>query len=125
MESGNSFSKIEIYDGQFRGNILVLGRTDSGKTYFIQQLALNNFFGKLIKAYWVSGIEISESRKAQIESCFDCDIEFMIVKDEDDLNDVIEHFKEINQDIDNNDNEDSNDNVNNINETFYGEKKKN
>ena len=34
-------STIDIYDGQFRGNILVLGRTDSGKTYYIQQLALN------------------------------------------------------------------------------------
>ena len=87
--------------------------------HFIQQLALNNFFGKLVKAYWVSGIDISESRKAQIESCFDCDIEFMIVKDEDDLNDVIEHFKEINQDIDNN-----NDNDDNVNDTMYGEKKK-
>ena len=43
METGNetkNISTIDIYDGQFRGNILVLGRTDSGKTYFIQQLQL-------------------------------------------------------------------------------------
>ena len=120
MESGSKFSKIEIYDGQFRGNILVVGRTDSGKTYFIQQFALNNFFGELVKAFWVSGIELSESRKAHIESCFDCDIEFMIVKDEDDLNDILEHFKEINQDSDDSNN---NNNNNNVNDTLYGEKK--
>ena len=32
-----------IYDGQFGGNILVVGKTDCGKTYFVQKLGLNNF----------------------------------------------------------------------------------
>lgn len=100
METGNKFSKIEIYDGQFRGNILVLGRTYSGKTYFIQQLAINSFFGHLTKAYYVTGIILSDTRKAQIEACFDCTVEFIAVKDEEDLNDVLEHFKEVNEDSD-------------------------
>ena len=119
METGNRFSNIEIYDGQFRGNILVLGRTDSGKTYFIQQLALNNFFGSLVKAYWVSGVVLSDTRKAQIEACFDCDIEFILVKDEDELNDALEHFKEVNEDSD----ENNDDTDYNVNDTLYGEKK--
>ena len=38
-----------IYDGKFRGNILVLGRTECGKTSFVQKLALYDFFGKLKK----------------------------------------------------------------------------
>ena len=29
-----------IYDGKFNGDILVLGRTECGKTTFIQKLAL-------------------------------------------------------------------------------------
>ena len=46
MEAGNN---IGIYDGQFRGNILVVGKTGFVKTYFIQQLALNNFFSNIAK----------------------------------------------------------------------------
>ena len=38
-----------IYDGQFRGNIIVVGKIECGKTCFLQRLALNNFFGKLVK----------------------------------------------------------------------------
>ena len=38
-----------IYDGKFKGNILVLGRTECGKTSFVQKLALYDFFGKLKK----------------------------------------------------------------------------
>ena len=41
------------YDGRFRGNILIAGQTECGKTTFMQRLALNNFFGKLKKAEWV------------------------------------------------------------------------
>ena len=41
MEFGN---KIQVYDAQFPGNILVLGKAASGKTYFIQKLAKNGFF---------------------------------------------------------------------------------
>ena len=29
-----------IFNGKFRGNILVLGRTECGKTSFVQKLAL-------------------------------------------------------------------------------------
>ena len=35
----------EIYDGKFVGNILIVGQTACGKTFFIQKLAVNNFFG--------------------------------------------------------------------------------
>ena len=42
MEVGNK----SIYEGQFRGNILVVGKTGCGKTYFLKKLGLNKFFGK-------------------------------------------------------------------------------
>ena len=35
MEVG---SKSQVYDGQFRGNILVLGKTASGKTRSIEEI---------------------------------------------------------------------------------------
>ena len=35
------------YDGQFRGNILVVGRTSCGKTTFLEKLGLNNFLGNI------------------------------------------------------------------------------
>ena len=82
-----------IYDGKFSGNILVLGRTDCGKTSFVQKLALYDFFGKLKTAKWVSGIQLNESREAQIESNFSCDISFYYPNDVNDLVDLIEEFK--------------------------------
>ena len=51
-----------IYDGKFKGNILVLGRTECGKTSFVQKLALYDFFGKLKNAKWISGIRLNTSR---------------------------------------------------------------
>ena len=38
-----------VYNGKFNGNILIVGRTECGKTYFTQKLAINTFFGKLKK----------------------------------------------------------------------------
>ena len=82
-----------IYDGKFSGNVLVLGRTDCGKTSFVQKLALYDFFGELKTAKWVSGIQLNESREAQIESNFSCNISFYYPNDANDLVDLIEEFK--------------------------------
>ena len=82
-----------IYDGKFSGNVLVLGRTDCGKTSFVQKLALYYFFGELKTAKWVSGIQLNESREAQIESNFSCDISFYYPNDVNDLVDLIDEFK--------------------------------
>ena len=82
MEVGN---KIQVYNGQFRGNILVLSKTASGKTYFIQKLAENGFFGEIVQAYCISGIHISLARKAEIQASFLCPIDFFNVGDYEDL----------------------------------------
>ena len=52
MEAGNKAN----YKGQSRGNILVVGKTGCGKTYLLQKLALNKFFGELVKTELVTGI---------------------------------------------------------------------
>ena len=66
----------DIYDGQFRGNIFIVGKTRCGKTYFMQKLAINNFFGDIVKAEWVSSIELTLTREVEIQSIFSCDAEF-------------------------------------------------
>ena len=38
-----------IYNGKFARNVLIAGQTDCGKTTFIQNLEINNFFGSFKK----------------------------------------------------------------------------
>ena len=55
-----------IYNAQFYGNILVVGRTGCGKTTFLEKLGLNKFFGDIIKTEWISGIDIDKTRKIEL-----------------------------------------------------------
>ena len=102
-----------IYDGKFNGNILLVGRTGCGKTTFLEKLAINKFFGEIVKTEWVSGIEIDESREAEIQSCFSNETEVYVATEKDDLDNLIEKFKQVKQ---------YNDNVNISNS--FGELKK-
>ena len=82
-----------IYDGQFRSNILVVGRTGCGRTTFLEKLGLNNFFGNIIKTEWISGIDIDKKREAKIQSYFSNETEVHIAKEPDELDSLIETFK--------------------------------
>ena len=105
-----------VYDGKFSGNILIVGRTECGKTTFVQKLALNNFFGDLKKVKWVSGIRLSKRREAEIESNFSCEVKFSYPIDEVELGDKLEEFK-LESESENNNNNNNNNNVN-----VFGEK---
>ena len=91
MEVGNN----KIYDGQFRGNMLVVGKTGCGKTHLLQKLAVNKFFGKLVKTECVGGIDIDKRREAE----------------PDELADLIEKFKLRTSGL-----------IDNINDSVFGEK---
>ena len=52
-----------IYDGQFSGNILVVGRTGCVKITLLEKLGLNNFFGDIIKTERISGIDIDKKER--------------------------------------------------------------
>ena len=104
----------EIYDGKFVGNILIVGRTACGKTFFTQNFAVNNFFGKLKKTEWVSYIKLTKEREAEIESCFACPVKFHHPQDQNVLKDLLHEFKKISR-------SDETDNKNNVNNIF-GEK---
>ena len=74
-------------------NILVVGKTGCGKTYFLQKLDLHNFWGEIFKTEWISSIEISKSREAEIQSCSSNKVKFHQASSADDLKKLIETFK--------------------------------
>ena len=82
-----------IYNGQFSGNILVVGRTGCGKTTFLEKLGLNNFFGNIIKTEWISAIDIDKQTEAEIQSYFSNKTEVHVAKEQDELYSLIETFK--------------------------------
>ena len=63
------------------------------KNMSLQKLGLNKFFSKLVKAEWVTGIEINEHREAEIQSCFSNKVEFHSGTETNDLVSLIEKFK--------------------------------
>ena len=83
----------DIYNGQFNGNILLVGRTGCGKTTFLEKLAINKFFGDIVKTDWVSGIEIDTSREAEIQSCFSNETKVHVATERDELDALTENFK--------------------------------
>ena len=108
-----------IYNGQFSGNILVVGRTNCGKTTFIEKLGLNNFFGDIVKTEWISGISIDKKREGEIQSYFKNETEVHIAEDEDELKSLIDTFNQRSEESDDIQNENNN-NVTN----FFGENRK-
>ena len=70
-----------IYDGQFYGNILVVGRTGCGKTTFLEKLGLNNFFGNIIKTERISGIDIEKKERPKSNLILVTKQKFMWQKD--------------------------------------------
>ena len=107
-----------LYNGQFSGKILVVGRTNCGKTTFIEKRGLNNFFGDIIKTEWISGKTIDKKREGEIQSCFKNETEVHVAEDEDELKALIETFKQRSGENDDNQND-----KNNVNYLF-GENKK-
>ena len=113
-----------IYNGQFSGNILVVGRTNCGKTPFIEKLGLNNFFGNnIIKTEWISGISIDKKREAEIQSYFKNETEVHVAEDQDGLSSLIDTFKQRSEE---NSNKDTNNaDTNNLNViSIFGENRK-
>ena len=82
-----------ICDGQFGGNILVVGRTGCGKTTFLDKLAINKFLGNLVKTEWIGRIDIDKKREAKIQSCFSNETKVHVAKEPDKLDLLIETFK--------------------------------
>ena len=111
-----------VYDGKFSGNILIVGRTGCGKTALVQKLSINKFFGELNKPEWVSFIKLEKQREPEIQSCFECELDFYYPRNKEQFEELLEYFKtKLNSsEIENNN---VNSEVNDVNYlTNYGEK---
>ena len=86
--------KEYVYDGQFNGNILVVGRAGCGKTTFIEKLGRNKLFGSQIKnVFLVTKIVLSSEREEIIRKIFvDQEVHFSYPRDLDDFSYLIENF---------------------------------
>ena len=82
-----------VHNGMFYGNILVVGRTECGKTRFVQKLAVNSFLGDLIKAEWVSYIKLDKKREAELQSCFNCTLDFNYPRNREAFDNLLQDFK--------------------------------
>ena len=70
------------YNGTISGNVLVLGSTASGKMTLVQEMACNSVFGKLESVHWISKVELSKQREAEIDSYFVPRVDFLNPQDE-------------------------------------------
>ena len=79
------------YDGQFDGNIMIVGRTGCRKTTFIQNLGRNKMFGRDIHTvFWVSKIVLS---RENIRGSFaDQTVKFTYPNNLDEFNYLIDFF---------------------------------
>ena len=76
---------ITKYDGKISENVLVLGSTGSGKMTLVQEMTSNSLFGELRGVHWISKLQLSKQRAAEIDSCFTQKVEFYSSQDEEDL----------------------------------------
>ena len=81
------------YNGKFKGNILIVGRTRSRKTTFVQSLGKKNLFGDVKTVYWISKISLSQEREEKIKKCLgDEEVNFHYPENLDDFNYLVEAF---------------------------------
>ena len=85
------------FDGKFEGNILIVGRTECGKTTFIQNLGKNRMFGNdIIEVFWVLKIFLNKEREDFIRDSFqDQKVHFSYPQDLNDFNYLIENFMQV------------------------------
>ena len=82
------------YDGKFEGNILIVGRTDCGKTTFVQNLGKNKIFRDMKEVYWISKIELSKDREENIRDCFvNQNVKFDYPNNAEEFDDVLEMYR--------------------------------
>ena len=56
-------------------------------------MAVNKFFGEIVKAEWVSFIKLDKLREAEIQSCFDTQLDFHYPRNKEQFEELLEYFK--------------------------------
>ena len=74
---------------------MVLVSTRSGKATLVQEIGENSMFGKVQGVYWISKVELSKQREAEMDSSFEAVVDFYNPQDEFDFKrtfDVLENL---------------------------------
>ena len=83
---------------------LIVGRTDCGKTTFVQNLGSNKLFGEINYVFWVSKIELSKEKEEKIDERFKHQaVSFHYPNNIDDFDYLVDVFKRRKSDYANND----------------------
>ena len=83
-----------MYDGKFKGNILIVGRAGCEKTTFVRNLRKNKMFGDVKEVYWISKIELSEDREESIRDCFvNHNVKFDCPNNAEEFDDLLEMYR--------------------------------
>ena len=81
------------YYGKFEGDILAVGRTESGKTTSVQNLGKNSLFGDIREVYWISKIELFSDRENNMRDCCkDQYVDFKCTVNAEDFKDLLEIY---------------------------------
>ena len=73
----------------------MLGSTGSGKMTLVQEMTSNSLFGELRGVHWISKLQLSKQREAEIDSCFTPKVEFYSPQDEGDLEKTFDDLENI------------------------------
>ena len=109
------------YYNSLSGNILVIGKSNSGKTSLVQAWALNGCFPDAIKVFWVSGLQLESENKYKINACFEQDVVFVRVQSPRDIEQALAQIK---ADVASDDDDPDTDN-NSLSDITLGEKSRN
>ena len=93
VPSKNNNNNSDTYYNSLFGNILVIGKSNSGKTSLIQAWALNGCFPSVIKVFWVSGLQLEPENKYKINACFEQEVVFVQVQTPQDIEQAIIQIK--------------------------------
>ena len=83
----------DTYNGQFNGNILLVGRTDCGKTTFLEKLAINHFLVTLLKLSGLVELKLTLLVKQKYNLVLVMRLKVPIATERDELDALIENFK--------------------------------
>ena len=84
------------YYNSITGNVIIIGKNNSGKTALTQRWASEGCFNLLKKIYWISGIPISDEQRFNIDQCFKQNVHFITV---DNLTSLDNTLKQIKNDV--------------------------
>ena len=86
------YESNKFYYNTLSGNILKLGKSNSGKTSLVQSWALMDCFEPAQKVFWVSALALDKRRQYEINSCFSAEVVFVHTPTSADIDNAVRYF---------------------------------